>query len=280
MLRVWAIAGAVLAGAGSAFAAVAVGELKASAASEQPRANSRSDTQPVTTTTPPPPPPVLPFNAKIRSDNIPVPGGGFRSGGCSGSLIAPEWIITAGHCFHDGNHVRKSGPPRSTVMVTLGKTKDSDAGGQTAQVIDVRQSPMNDIALARLNVAVTGIEPLVLTSGPPAVGQQLQFAGWGALSPTDPAPSDHLKRGQFAVQSIESVHLEAESVVPRTVENSPCPQDSGAPYFISTDDRTGVLVAVESSGPPCPQAGLEIISRVDVVVDWIHEQTGNTTRSN
>ena len=96
--------------------------------------------------------------------------------------------------------------------------------------------------------------------------------GWGSRSATVKLPSDRLKRGQFSVLAIKSVTLEADSVVPRTVDNSPCPSDSGAPYFVSTDDRTGTLVAVESDGPPCPQHGAETISRVDVVAVWIRQQ--------
>lgn len=272
MRQLWAMAVAVIAGAGVAFAAVAFG----AAEPKGPTTVVGQASGPVNTTPsspPPPPDPILPFNAKLTAHNIPVPGGGVRTGGCSGALIAAEWVITAGHCFHNGNHVRRSGKPLSTVTVTVGKLKDSDPGGHTAEVIDVRQSPVNDIALARLATAVPDIVPLTLADGPPAIGQQLGFAGWGSLSATVVAQTDHLKRGQFAVLAIGQATLEADSVVPRTVENSPCPQDSGAPFFVTEDDRTGILVAVESSGPPCPQPGRETLSRVDVVADWIRQQT-------
>ncbi len=284
LLRLGTLAVALVLGAGAAFASVALRELKAVTIAKQAEQSTRSellnaDGPAATTTTPPPPPkPILPFNAKLTSDDIPVATGGVRSGGCSGALIAPQWIASAGHCFHDGNNVRVSGAPAYTTVVTIGKLKTGDPGGQTAEVVDVRQSPVNDLAVAKLSVPVVDVVPLALPTAAPVLGQRLQFIGWGSLSATVVTPTDHLKRGEFAVSSIATSELEAQPVAPRTVENSPCPQDSGAPFFVSEDDYTGVLVAVESTGPECPQPGNEVISRVDVVADWIREQTGNTAR--
>lgn len=281
--RLTALAVGVVVGAGVAFAYVGAGELRAAGVPEPGRAATTvgapapSATVQVKTT-PPPPPPVLPFNAKLTSQNIPEPGGGVRSGACSGALIAPQWVATAGHCFHDLNDRRIGGPPPYTMTVTIGKLKDTDPGGHVAQVVDVRQSPVNDFAVVKLSAPVTGVEPLAVAQAAPPVGAPLKFAGWGSLSATVRGPSDHLKRGQFTVAGVGQFTLETASVGERTVENTPCPEDSGAPFFTSDDDRTGTLVAVVNTGPPCPQPGLEIVARVDVVADWIHEQTGGTSR--
>ncbi|GAA4523248.1 S1 family peptidase [Amycolatopsis samaneae] len=287
--RLWAIAAAIMAGAACANIGVVTGGIRAAArpgpgpaAAAAPQGAVTSPvpatTAAATTTPPPTVSRTLPFNAKLASSDIPVRGGGVRRGGCSGSLIAPEWIVTAGHCFHDLDGTAVSGKPDYHMTVTVGKLKDSDPGGHQAQVVDVRQAPASDLALAKLDTAITDVVPLTLPDRAPQVGERLRFAGWGSHSATVSVPSERLKHGEFSVAKLLRYTVEALPVVPRTVENSPCPDDSGSPYFVSDDDRTGRLVAIENSGPPCPQPGTEILARVDVLADWIRAQTGGTAR--
>lgn len=274
-----ALAVSVVLGAGAAFSYTIDGQVRAE---DKPQVDTRVQgaigptsapaSPSPTPAVPPAPNELFPFNAKLTSDNIPLPGGGVRTGGCSGGLIAPDWVITAGHCFHDVNGVRVGGPPQYRMTVTVGKNKDSDPGGHTVEAVDVRQSPVNDLAVIKLSAPINDITPLTLPSQPPSVDEHLQFAGWGSTSATVVAPSDHLKRGEFTISGINPSTLDAIPVVPRTVENSPCHDDSGSPYFVSTDNVTATLVATEVSGPDCPQPGTETIARVDILVDWIHQQ--------
>jgi secreted trypsin-like serine protease len=276
---------ALLVGAGTAgvFVITRPGQPVARADQAPPTQNALPAPQPSTlssTSTTPPPPPVsdiLPFNVKLSSKDIPTADGGVRIGGCSGSLVAPQWVVTAGHCFHDTKDARVGGKPPYTMSVTVGKLKDSDPGGRTAQVVDVRQSPVNDLAVVKLDRAVDDVQPLALATKKPTVGQRLHFAGWGSLSPTVIVQSDHLKRGDFTVAKILQTTLEMSPVVTRTVENSPCKDDSGAPFFTSDDNKTGTLVAIVNTGPTCPQPGREIVARVDAVAGWIKQQTGGSS---
>ncbi|MEW2499484.1 trypsin-like serine protease [Amycolatopsis sp. NPDC047767] len=218
------------------------------------------------------PPSVMPFNAKLTSKDIPVEGGGVRGGGCSGSLIAPDWIITAGHCFHDLDGTRVGGAPQYHMTVAVGKINDDDPRGHVVQAVDVRQSPVNDLALVKLSAPITDIAPLTLPTGPPKVGEDVDFVGWGSLSATVVAPADHMKRGHFEVSDIRHTELDMSPREARTVENSPCHDDSGSPFFVPEGDQKGRLVAVEDNGPDCPQPGVETTARVDTILDWIHEQ--------
>jgi hypothetical protein len=181
------VAVAVLTGAGLAFAhavtgATAVGPILAAAAGGHSLPDTAAPArEPVTTSARPAPNPILPFNAKLTSDDIPVPGGGVRNGACSGALVAPQWIVTAGHCFHDLKDARIGGRPPYTMTVTVGRLKDTDPGGYTTEVVDVRQSPVNDLAVAKLSSPIDDIVPVALATSRPSVGKQLEFAGWGSL---------------------------------------------------------------------------------------------------
>src|SRR4051794_18630909 len=68
------------------------------------------------------------FSAALSSPLIPRAEGSTYSSACSGGLISPNWIITAGHCLHDGNRNRITGPPHYEVQVTVGRATLSGPG--------------------------------------------------------------------------------------------------------------------------------------------------------
>lgn len=211
------------------------------------------------------------FAAKLTMTNIPKPDGTKYNSACSGSLIAAKWIITAGHCFHDANRNRVSGPVPYPTSVLLG-TVNQATPGITRNVVTVYQNLTNDIAIATLDADVTGITPLTVNRLTPSAGQQLTLAGWGALSSTNPAPSTKLQQGTVKVGQVNAATLGVQGVAP-TSTTSACLYDSGAPYFVASGSG-GQLVSVESTGPDCPHNQLETTSRVDVIADWIAGHTG------
>jgi len=213
------------------------------------------------------------FAAKLTMTGIPRPDGTKYNSGCSGSLIAQKWIITAGHCFHDAARNPVSGPVPYPTSVLLG-TSDQSKPGITRNVVTVYQSPSNDIAIAELDKAVTNVTPLTISKKAPTIGQKVTLAGWGSLTATNPTPSTKLQQGQMKVATVDTAYVGVKGFAP-TSTTSACTYDSGAPYFVPTGSAPGgKLVSIESDGPDCPHDQAETTARVDVIASWIASHIG------
>jgi secreted trypsin-like serine protease len=215
------------------------------------------------------------FSVKLTMTGIPTADGGRRDSACSGALITPTWIITAGHCFRDANGVRVDRPVADLTTATIGRADLSQTkrhSGAIRTVVAVRQSPTNDIAVAKLDAPVRDIRPLALPSAPPAVGDVLRLTGYGATNSVDPQPSDILMTGQVTVVGMDATRIGVTGLAPAR-DTSACPFDSGAPYFSEAGHRP-VLVSVESTGPDCPHAQVEVTARIDNIVPWIKQAVG------
>ncbi len=210
------------------------------------------------------------FAAKLTFTGIPRTDGTRYDSACSGALIAPQWVISAGHCFHDAARRRIGGrPPYQTSTVTIGRADVRVGIGVVLSIVDVRQSPTNDIALAKLSAPVVGITPMALPKGAPKVGEVVRLAGYGATSSINPVPSMVLRTGQFTVAAISAPYIGVTGRAPAR-NTSACLYDSGAPYF--RDIHPATLVSVESTGPNCPHTARETTSRVDTILPWLTQQ--------
>jgi secreted trypsin-like serine protease len=212
------------------------------------------------------------FSVKLTMTDIPRPDGTLYDSACSAALITDQWIITAGHCFHDVNRNPVSGPVPYATTATLGVVDLADPGAEIVDVVSVLQAPGSDIALAKLARPVTDMPTLALSQSKPKKGEILRLAGWGALNSTDPVPSTHLMTGQVKVSSVKTGTAGVRGYAP-SPDTSACPYDSGAPYFLERTDAAPLLVSVESTGPDCPHSQEETTSRVDTLVSWINQAT-------
>ncbi|TDC83072.1 S1 family peptidase [Micromonospora sp. KC606] len=208
------------------------------------------------------------FSVKLTMTGIPTATGGRRNSACSGALIHPSWVITAGHCFRDPSGVRVERPVADLTTATVGRADLSGTNGRVATVVAVRQSSVNDIALARIDPPITDIEPLRFAGTAPQVGHLLRMTGYGADDPENLQPSTILRTGQFKVVSVADSTVGVTGHAPAR-DTSACPWDSGAPYFAERKGKRPLLVSIESTGPGCPHTGVETTARVDAVMPWI-----------
>jgi secreted trypsin-like serine protease len=219
----------------------------------------------------------FPFAVRLTMTNIPRTDGTTYASACSAALISPTWIVTAGHCFHDVNRNRVSGPVPYPTSATLNTANVAASPGETRSVVEVRQTTVNDIALARLSTPVTDVRPLALTTVRPVAGQLLTIAGWGATSSVNPVPSSQLITGVVRIWNVGSSTVLVRGYSP-AADTSACLYDSGAPYFSTPPGAVPRLTSVESTGPNCPHTLSETTARVDVVVPWIRTVVADLPR--
>lgn len=120
--------------------------------------------------------------------NAPWAASVYRSTGsftCSGTIIAPTWVLTARHCVSSGISVRVGSVTRSSAT--------------PISVTSTSLSPNGDLALLRLSRAFTTTYSQLAGTNPP-VGATNQICGWGRTSFNGPT-SDQLKCADVRVTS-------------------------------------------------------------------------------
>ncbi|MFI5890236.1 S1 family peptidase [Actinoplanes sp. NPDC051513] len=210
------------------------------------------------------------FSVKLTMTGIPTADGGKRNSACSGALVSPRWVITAGHCFRDANNVRVDHPVADLTTATVGRTDLTDTDhGIEATVIAVRQSPTADVALAEIDTPAWHVRPIRLSAKAPGIGDILRVTGYGSTTSVNPTPVTHLRTGQLQVVSVSDAVVGLHGYAP-AADTTPCPYDSGGPYFVERKKHAPELVAVVSNGPSCPHTATENAARVDNIAAWVH----------
>lgn len=214
---------------------------------------------------------------RVQEDNLVAQSTVGLSHGCTGTLIAPDIVLTAAHCLLGRMDVevffgtRRRGSER--IMADSFRIhpdyNPSASGGLTPQ--EPASEPIHDIAVIKLvSSAPSGFTPVPLSSGQDlSMGDSLILAGYGQ--------TNFLIPGFGRLYSVESIfnfyNQDAfEVVFGPTPGRSACRGDSGGPMFVLENDQLAVI-GVTSRGFPelGPCSGNGNYTEVEAHRVWLEE---------
>lgn len=232
------------------------------------------------------PPPVVGGNAVPDgrwAETAAVYAGGDVS--CTGVLVTPRWVLTAGHCTSS-----------AVDSVYLGGNDLGDLGeGELIEVIQAIPYPEYwetwDVGLLELSREATTPPPEIALGcalDSLADGADAQIVGYGAIDEYGTRYTDALMEASVPITDADcdDLGLGCEPTVSPGGEllaggdgADTCYGDSGGPLFLWTSYGVPALLGITSrgadvSGPPCATGG--IYGRVDAVADWIETMTAQT----
>jgi hypothetical protein len=184
------------------------------------------------------------------------------AGACTGTLVAPLWVITAKSCVpHDAN-----GVPTSPVTLTIGRGDLTTNGGRVQQATKVVPRTDRDLALVRLAVPVIDLPALKVATTAPAADATVQVIGYGRTAST--WVPDKATIAPFTVGALGSATFAVTS--PNGLDT--CKGDAGGPTLLgdqlvgitSTSWQHGCLAVTESR-----HGGTQV--RADNIAAWINQ---------
>jgi len=210
---------------------------------------------------------------------------------CTGSLLAPNWVITAGHCVEDADRFIITVGALNWRYPEEGAVVTETTRSILHELYDIPNDLNHDIALIELtenietteNIAIGEIRKEFLGDAP----QPVVIAGWGKTTDTSSA-SDILMYNDGDVFTVTNEQCQGtfgtDTVTPDHIcttggpEGATCNGDSGSPLNYREEDGRLVTIGLSSFGSSagCESGFPKGFTRISSYIDWIEEHSGTT----